>query len=53
MLFDKLQMKHITNLIQSNHITHACYFDHFTKCFKKLCMKEDTIFGLLLDFSLL
>ncbi len=50
MLFDKLEMKHITNLIQSNFITCACYFDHLMKCFPKLCMKEDTIFGPLLDF---
>ncbi len=45
MLFDKLEMKHITNLIQSNFITCAYYFDHLMKCFPKLCMKEDTIFG--------
>jgi hypothetical protein len=48
--FDKLEIKHIANLIQSNPITCAHYYDHHMKCFQKLCMKDDMIFGPLLDF---
>jgi hypothetical protein len=48
--FDKLETKHIANLIQSNPITCAHYYDHHMKCFQKLCMKDDMIFGPLLSF---
>jgi hypothetical protein len=50
MLFDKLEIKHIRIFIQFYLIAHACYFDHLMKCFLKLCMKEYTNFGPLLDF---
>jgi hypothetical protein len=51
--FDKLEMKHIIGLIQYDPVTCAYYYDHWMKCFQKLCMKDDMIFGHLLDFSLL
>jgi hypothetical protein len=50
MPFDKLETKHIANLIQFNPITSAHYYDHHMKCFQKLCMKNDMIFGPFLDF---
>jgi hypothetical protein len=50
MPFDKLETKHIANLIQSNPITCAHYYDHHKKCFQKLCIKDDMIFGPLLKF---
>jgi hypothetical protein len=46
--FDKLETKHIANLIQFDPITRAHYYDHHMKCFQKLCMKDDMIFGPLL-----
>ncbi len=45
MPFNKLETKHITYLIQSNIITCAHYYNHRIKCFSKLCMKHNTIFG--------
>ncbi len=50
MPFDKLETKHIANLIQSDPITCVHYNDHHMKGFQKLCMKDDMIFGPLLDF---
>jgi hypothetical protein len=49
MPFDKLETKHIANIVRSNPITCVCYNDHCMKCFQKLCMKDDTIFRPLLD----
>jgi hypothetical protein len=47
--FEKLEIMHIVNLVWFNPITCAHYYDHRIKCFQKLCIKDDTIFGPLLD----
>jgi hypothetical protein len=49
MSFDKLETKHIANLIQFDPIICVCYNDHHMKCFQKLCMEDNMIFGPLLD----
>jgi len=50
--FDKLKPKHVVDLIQCDLITFAQYYDHRMKSFRTLCMKDNSIFGHLLDFSL-
>jgi hypothetical protein len=42
--FDKLEAKHIPNLILSDPITCAQYYDHCMKCIHKLGMKAANIF---------
>ncbi len=49
-LFDKLEPKHVANLIKCDPITCAQYYDHRMKSFHTLCMKYNFIFGHLLDF---
>ncbi len=51
--FDKLEPKHVTNLIQCDSITCARYYDHCMRSFCTLCMKDNFILGHLLNFSLL
>jgi hypothetical protein len=43
------KITHIVNLIWFNPITCVHYYNHQIKCFQKLCIKNDTIFGPLLD----
>jgi hypothetical protein len=46
--FDKLEPKHVVDLIRC--VTCAQYYDHHMKFFCTLCMKDNSIFGHLLDF---
>ncbi len=51
--FDKLEPKHVIDLIHCDPITCAQYYDHCMRSFCTLCMKDNSIFGHLLKFSLL
>jgi hypothetical protein len=48
--FDKLKPKLVVDLITCDLITCAWYYDHCMKFFCTLCMKDNSIFGHLLDF---
>jgi hypothetical protein len=49
--FHKLEPKHVIDLIQCDPFTFAQYYNHRTRSFHTLCMKDNSIFGHLLDFS--
>ncbi len=51
--FDKLEPKHVIDLIQCVPITCAQYYSHHMRSFHTLCMKDDSILGHLLYFSLI
>ncbi len=48
--FDKLEPKHVANLIWCDPITCARYYDHCMRSFHTFYMKNNSIFGNLLDF---
>jgi hypothetical protein len=51
--FNKLEPKHVVDLIWCDPITYAQYYDHHMKSFRIMCMKDNSILGHLLHFFLL
>ena len=48
--FNSLESVHIVELIRSNPMTCALYYNHRTKAFRELLQKESSILGEVLDF---
>jgi hypothetical protein len=43
--FDELEFKHFADLVRSNLVTCACYYDHRMATFHNLLKKDSSIFG--------
>ena len=50
MSFDKLESKHIADLICCDPVTCARYYHHRMNSFRKLCSKDKSIFGHIVDY---
>jgi hypothetical protein len=49
--FDELESKHFANLVRSNPVTCACYYNHQMATFHNLLKKDSSIFGKVDDFN--